>query len=241
MSARQKDLLKHIYYPESDGEPMGETDKHIELIIDLRLTLREFFQAEEFVYVGSNLMFYYVEGDPTKSISPDVFVARGVGKHARRTYLLWEEGQPPNVAFEISSRKTRKDDLTWKKQLYAWIGVQEYFIFDPEYKLTPPLRAFRLRGRELIEEVVTGNRVFSAELGLELINDGQTLRLFNPRTNELLRTPDEEVIARHQAEARLAQEAVKRHQAEDRATDAEARAARLADRLRALGIDPDQL
>jgi hypothetical protein len=35
MSARQKDLLKHIEYPESDGQPMGETDKHRQLMIDL--------------------------------------------------------------------------------------------------------------------------------------------------------------------------------------------------------------
>lgn len=212
MSARQKDLLKYIEYPESGGKPMGETDKHILLMMALRFALDEFFKATEQVYVGSNLMCYYVEGDMTKSVSPDVFVVRGADKGDRRVYKFWEE-PIPNVVLEISSRKTRKDDLHSKKDLYAWLGVREYFIFDPEYKLKPPLRAFRLRGQELMEEVVVGNRVWSEELGLELVNDGKTLHLFNPRTGEYLRTPMEEA----------------------------ARAARLAAKLRELGIDPDQV
>ena len=220
MSARQKDILKNIEYPESDGNPMAETDKHIQQMIDLRFALREFFRDQSAVYVGSNLLLYYVEGDFTKSVAPDVFVTRGVANHDRRTYLLWEERQAPQVVFEISSRATKNDDLQWKKQLYGWLGVQEYFIFDPEYKLKPPLRAFRWHNRELIEEVVSNHRVASVELGLELVNDGKSLRLFNPQTGEFLRTSAEETVARQKAENR---------------------ADRLAAKLRELGIDPDHL
>jgi hypothetical protein len=86
-------------------------------------------------------------------------------------------------------------------------------LFDPESKLKPPLRAFRLRRAELVEELVRQNRVVSHELGLELVNDGHTLRLWNPARGEFLRTPAEEA----------------------------ARADRLAAKLRALGLDPDQL
>jgi hypothetical protein len=50
--------------------------------------------------------------------------------------------------------------------LYAWLGVREYFVFDPEAKLRALLRAFRLHGTELIEEMVVGQRVMCAELGL---------------------------------------------------------------------------
>ena len=238
MSARQKDLLKHIYYPESDGQPMGETDKHILLLMNLRFILDMFFWATPQVYVGSNLMCYYVEGHPKKSISPDVFVVRGAEKGERRVYKFWEE-PAPQVVFELSSRKTRKADLTEKKDIYAWLGVREYFVFDPEYKLKPPLRAFRLRGQELVEEIVTGNRVISHELGLELVNDGLTLRLYNPQTNEFLRTAAEEYVASQEAEDRVAQAQAQAAQAQARATQAEDRAAYLAARLRALGIDPD--
>ena len=233
MSARQQDLRKHIYYPESDGQPMGETDKHIQLMIDLRMALQTFFLADEQVYVGSNLMCYYVEGDTSQSISPDVFVVRGAAKHERRVYKFWEE-PAPNVVLEISSRKTRKEDLGKKKDLYAWLGVREYFVFDPEYKLQPPLRAFRLHGSDLVAEIVTNNRVWSAELGLELVNNGTTLRLWTPQTSEFLRTPAEEAAARYV-------EAAARQEAEARAEEEAARAARLAAKLRALGLDPDQL
>jgi Uma2 family endonuclease len=226
MSARQQDILRPIDYPESDGQPMGETDKHILLMFTFRFMLDEYFRTTERIYVGSNLMCYYIEGDPTKSISPDVFVVRGAAKGERRVYKFWEE-PAPNVVLEISSRKTRKDDLGKKKDLYAWLGVREYFVFDPEYKLQPPLRAFRLHGTDLVEEMVLGNRAMSNELGLELVNDGHTLRLWNPLASEYLRTPAEEAAAR-QAEATARQEA-------------ETRAARLAAKLRELGLDPDEL
>ncbi len=212
MSARQKDLLRQIEYPESDGKPMGETDKHIQLMIDLRMALQTFFLADEQVYVGSNLMCYYEENNPKASISPDVFVVRGAAKHERRVYKFWEE-PVPQVVLEISSRKTRKEDFGKKKDLYAWLGVREYFVFDPEARLRAPLRAFRLHGTDFVEEIVTGNRVLSEELGLELVTTENTLRLFNPRTKEFLRTPAEEA----------------------------ARANRLAAKLRELGLDPNQL
>ncbi len=225
MSARQKDLLRQVEYPESDGQPMGETDKHILLMMYLRFALDEYFRTTERVYVGSNLMCYYVEGDPTKSVSPDVFVVRGAEKGERRIYKFWEE-PTPNFVLEISSRKTRKEDFGKKKELYAWLGVREYFVFDPEARLRAPLRAFRLRGDELVEEIVSQNRVFSHELGLELVNTGQTLRLWNPATKEFLRTPAEEAAGRQAAE--IARQV------------AETRAARLAAKLRELGLDPDQ-
>lgn len=197
-----EDFVEEIDYPESDGEPMAETDPHIQQIVDLRSSLRDFFRNAREVYVGSNLLLYYVEDDPGKCVAPDVFVVRGVGKQSRRTYKLWEEKRAPNVVIEVSSRKTKKEDLGWKKQLYAWLDVKEYFIFDPEYQLKPPLRAFRLRGREYVEEAVTGGRVRSDELKLDLVNTGKSLRLFDSRTGQFLPTPDENADARREAEER---------------------------------------
>jgi Uma2 family endonuclease len=181
-------------------------------MVNLIESLQTYFALDPNLYVSGNLMCYYVEGDLTQSIAPDVFVVRGAAKHERRIYKFWEE-PAPNVVLEISSKKTRQADLGEKKDLYAWLGVREYFVFDPEYKLKPPLRAFRLRRANLVEELVRHNRVVSHELGLELVNDGHTLRLWNPVRGEFLRTPAEEA----------------------------ARAARLAAKLRALGLDPDQL
>jgi Uma2 family endonuclease len=198
---------------------MGETDTHRKLMMALIETLEAFFLNEPKVYVSGNLMCYYEENNPKASISPDVFVVRGVAKHERRIYKFWEE-PAPQVVLEISSKKTRKEDFGKKKDIYAWLSVREYFVFDPEAKLRAPLRAFRLRGAELVEERVVGQRVMSAELGLELVQTEGTLRLINPRTKTFLLTPAESYV-----------------RAEQEAT----RAARLAAKLRALGFDPEQL
>jgi Uma2 family endonuclease len=72
----------------------------------------------------------------------------------------------PTIGLGKPSKKTRKDDFGKKKDIYAWLGVREYFVFDPKAKLRAPLCAFRLHGTELIEEMVVGPRVMSYELGL---------------------------------------------------------------------------
>lgn len=84
-----------IYYPERDGKPTGETDFNIQTITYLYQTLSAFFSSETDVKVLADIMFYYEEGNPRKVFSPDVMVVKGVGKHPRRTYKLWEEKQFP--------------------------------------------------------------------------------------------------------------------------------------------------
>jgi hypothetical protein len=41
------------------------------------------------------MLFYYKEENPAACVAPDVFVVQGVSKGERRTYKLWEQGQPP--------------------------------------------------------------------------------------------------------------------------------------------------
>ena len=135
-SPRQPLGEKVVYYPESDGEPMGETDWHIRLILEFFSILETHFHQQSDVKVFADIMFYYEEGNPRKCISPDVMVVKGVGKHLRRVFKLWEENAP-DVVFEISSRRTWRDDLQKKYTLYENMGVKEYYIFDPEYKYLP--------------------------------------------------------------------------------------------------------
>lgn len=194
MSAVLK-LKKHeeIYYPESDGKPMGETDWHITTISYLYQALKAYFSSVSDVKILADIMFYYDEGNPRKVFSPDVAVVKGVGNHPRRTYKLWEEKQFPQVIFEISSRSTWGEDLNKKWFLYQQFGVKEYYIFDPEYDYLPePLVAYRVKRGELKQVAVKNHRIFSEELGLEIVDTGEGLRLFNPTTKEFLGTLGEE-------------------------------------------------
>lgn len=189
-----------VHYPESDGKPIGETDTHIDLLIYLREALSDYFRDDPNVYVAGNLFLYYEEGDPKQVVSPDVFVVKGVPKQDRRIYKLWEEGEAPDVVFELTSQSTRKEDWGPKKGIYEMLGVQEYFIFDPltDY-LEPRLVGFRLSdwGYRRIEDTAP---LKSQVLGLELHVEGERLRLIDPRTGDKLLTPLEAQEARRQAE-----------------------------------------
>jgi len=100
-----------IYYPDSDGQPMAETDFHRNLILELIKTLEIFFAESPEVYVTGNIMFYYVEHDPKQVVSPDVMVFFGVPKGERRSYKTWEENDVvPSVVIEISSLGTWSKD-----------------------------------------------------------------------------------------------------------------------------------
>lgn len=209
-----------VYYPESDGKPMGETDTHITLLTYLREALLDYFRADPNVYVAGNLFLYYKEGDPTQVVAPDVFVVKGAPRGDRRIYQVWKEGKGPDVVFELTSRSTRKEDWGTKKKLYQKLRVTEYFIFDPlkEYQ-EPRLVGFRLGawGYRQMED----DPLFSQVLGLELRVEGELLRLIDPTTGEKLLTPLEaqaarrlESTARRQAEAVAASEAQARRQAE---------------------------
>lgn len=182
-----------IFYPESDGEPMAETDFHAKLLIYLRNALEMFFAAREDVYVTGNIMFYYAEGEPAEVISPDVMVCFGIPKGDRRSYKTWEETDVvPSVIIEISSRGTWKKDRIEKRLLYEMLGVKEYFIFNPlDLKLEFPFLAFRLENGEFDSVKIENQRVKSEVLGLELVVEGKTLRLFDPAANEFLKTTEE--------------------------------------------------
>jgi Uma2 family endonuclease len=197
----KRDLATKTEYPETDGKPMAETDTHARLMIDLRFALDQFFRDDPDVYVSGNLLIYYEQGNPKKRVAPDVFVVRGVHKGNRRIYKLWEEGRAPDVVFEISSRQTWREDMYDKWRVYEQLGIKEYFIFDPEYDyLMEPLLGWCLEEGQYAPLELSQGRLHSEALGLELVDTGATLRLWDPRSSKFLSTPDEESDA-HRADA----------------------------------------
>lgn len=226
--------LTEITYPEADGEPMAETDNHRDEMTDALLhPLKERYRNDPMVYISGNLFFYYEQGNPQACVAPDVFVVFGVEKKRRRIYQLWKEGKAPDVAFELTSEKTRKNDPGDKRLIYEQLGVREYFIFDPlrDY-LKPPLQGFRLTGAYYtpLSPKPLGDddwELFSETLGLFLRTDGDTLRLFDPQTNQYLLNRGEESEVRRQAEHLAEIEAAARQHAEQRLKEAEAELVRL--------------
>jgi len=203
-----------IEYPESDGKPVGETDWHISVILYLRAALRFFFRHVDDLYVAADMLFYYEEGNPQLSKAPDVFVVKGINKEDRATYKLWEEGAVPCVIFEITSRSTRWQDVGEKKGLYEYLGVREYFLFDPlnEY-LKPQLQGFRLvNGSYQPINLAADGTLYSQELNLLLEPQSRKLRLVDAKTGEIIPSL-EEAAERAEIEAERAQAEAERAQA----------------------------
>ncbi len=202
--------LKEIEYPESDGRPMGETDVHWRWMVLIRNLLEWRYRGQR-VYVGSDLLVYYVEGDPKQYVVPDDFVVKDCEPGLRRTFKIWEERRSPNVVFEVTSRKTRRKDQHRKPEVYARIGVNELFLYDPtEDYLDPPLQGVRfVQGERVpIAPDETGG-LECRELGLVLrLEEGQ-LVMEDARSGERLLTEAEAAWAQQQAEqaAREAAEA----------------------------------
>jgi len=258
LSARSRlpRAARPVEYPVSDGKPMAETDWHWDDMVDVAHMLKARYRDAPDACVASNMFVYYVEGDPKKVFAPDVYVVFGAPKRKRRMYKLWEEGVPPAVVFEMTSRKTRREDIGSTQDVCARLGVDEYFLHDPEHDyLRPPLQGFRLdRASGAYHPMApdTGGGLVSERLGLRLWDDGGVLALADRTTQERLLRPSELAELRRaltrderMAQRRAGRERAARLAAEARALDeraarevAEADLARLraeVERLRGAG------
>ena len=182
-----------IEYPTSDGEPMGETDLHRHMMIDLIEALQIHFLPQNDVYASGNLLLLYEQGKPNSHVSPDVLIATGIPQGERENYKIWEEGKAPDLIIEVTSKSTKIRDVGFKKGLYEALGVREYLLFDPrnEY-LKPRFQVYRLEG-DLYVRVLAPEKTgyVSLSTGLEFRVVDNRLRIFDSPAGNLLLTPKE--------------------------------------------------
>jgi Uma2 family endonuclease len=241
-----------VVYPDSDGEPKADNTDQFDFIHtfkgNLDLLLPDF--------VAGDHLWYPVEGRPDVRVAPDIYVALGRPKGPRGSYKQWEEGGvAPQVVFEWWSPNNDFGQQARKLQFYQRHGVQEFYTFD---QVRQAFNAF-LREEDELAPVATDEGVVSPLLGIRLAVVDGALRAWHPdgrpfRTMSELdaerRTAEQAQQAAEQAQqaaeqaqqaAEQAQQAAEQaQQAAEQALAAErARGQALADRLRALGIDPD--
>jgi len=196
---------REIVYPESDGEPMAETEFHLDETIYLIEALREWFRATPDAYVCGDMFLYFKQGDPRSVVSPDVFLVKGVSKRKRRVYKFWEEGgRGPCLVVEVTSDSTRDEDLVRKKSLYERLGVEEYVLYDPlgDY-LEPRIQGFRLAGgRYKPISPETDGSLISRTAGVTFRMEGSQIRLVETASGRPFLRYEEltDSIARLQAE-----------------------------------------
>ena len=213
-----------VEYPFSDGKMIAELPKHGDAILYALATLRNWFARHDRVQVGASIFLYYQEGDNTKRVTLDLFVARGLEAMPEYSYKLWEAGRPPTLVLEAASHSTEDGDWREKRDLYALIGVEEYWRFHPTGSLEGAERAgTRLEGGTLQELEYkpllarTDGSIRSEVLGLDVRVDerpgsSHLLRFRDPKTGQDLLT-FEELEQRRQAAERARQEAEREYRA----------------------------
>ncbi len=175
------------YYPVEFEDEMGETAFHFKLITLFYGLLDAYFSTPNNALVAANMMVYYEKGNTKRWLAPDIFVCFGVENHLRRVFKVWEEGVFPQVVFEIASENTFENDLGGKRLDYARLGVEEYYLLDPEREYLPsPLMAFHRQNGRLLSANVENKRILSPLLNLEIVDTDRSFRLFNPQTQEFL-------------------------------------------------------
>jgi Uma2 family endonuclease len=180
-------IASPIYYPCGDGQPVAETFDHFYVIMITIAVLRQYLQDEQACILG-NQYLYYEEGASNKRCAPDVMVIFGVEPGSRDNYKIWEEGEIPRVAFEITSPSTKKEDDGFKKDLYEEIGILEYWQFDPKGEwIKEKLRGFQLVDGAYVP-IVSGQ---SNGLGLRLEVDGSLISFYRLDNGTKLLIPDE--------------------------------------------------
>ena len=235
MARHIEDEVKYYYDSHSTQEDlMGETSFHADLVNYLLDVLRWFFQGQRCA-IYDNLNFYQTANPDEYPIAPDIAVIQGIAHRPVRSWRVGTSGPAPQVVFEIASAETWKKDLLEKPAKYARMGVQEYFACDPHEFPLPASRNRRLFGWQLDQDSQTmremppgrNGALWSHHLQSWLVPDGATLRLYDDN-GQMRLTYGEAEAQQRQLEAQRADAAVRQAQA-------------LAEKLRSLGIDPDQI
>lgn len=203
-------------YPDSDGQPMADNTKQFRWIVLIKENLDYLFLEDETVFVAGDLLWYPVEGRPDIRVAPDVLVAFGRPKGDRGSYRQWQEDNiAPQVVFEILSPGNTTKEMIQKSLFYNHYGVEEYYIYNPDTN--------ELTGLERREGTLTAIEAMdgwlSPRLGVRFELGPSTLNLYDGQ-GQLFLTPVE---------------------LRQRAEQEKSRADRLAAKLKALGVDPEEV
>ncbi len=207
-----------------EDEPL-ESDWHVVQIFLLQNVVNQHFAGRTDFFCGGNMFIYYsleqvesVRKGRTTYKGPDFFVVKNVdGLKPRSGWVVWEEGgRYPDVIVELVSPTTQKKDKEDNLRFYAeTFGTEEYFWYDPDHD---ELRGYRLVGG--VYQPIEPNEqgwLWSEQLGAYIGTwDGIYWRR-NRRWVRLYRE-DGSLIP-----------------------TSEERAERLAQRLRELGVDPEEI
>jgi Uma2 family endonuclease len=241
-----RETLPTMYdLPSENPEEPGLPDEfHYHQPHLLSLTFRPSNYSPEEVFNIGNMNLYYDWRHDLRYKRPDWFAVVGVSRlyenqDLRLSYVMWQEIVPPMVMVELLSPGTEKEDLGLSKRVRSepptkWevyeqiLRVPYYIVFD---RYSDELKAFALMAGSYQELDLTEAKIWmpQLELGLGLWSgtyEGITrtwLRWYDAQGNWILTPAEEKAVVEEQLKAERS------------------RSERLAELLRAQGIDPDSI
>jgi Uma2 family endonuclease len=229
-------------------EPEMESSAHYFQLMLLVSCLDWLWQDRQDYFIGANLTVYFSR-EQLKNRDfrgPDLFVVKNVVQGLRPSWVVWEEdGRYPDLIIELLSESTADSDRGLKKELYqSRFRTPEYFWYSPT---TYEFMGWRLVGHTY-EEIASNaqgwrwSEELELYLGVATTNNKTWLCYFTADGQKVL-TPSEiakQGITDLQEEQKNSQrERLRADQEHFRAEQEQLKNQRLADRLRALGINPD--
>lgn len=215
--------------PCSDDTPVDNEDQNF-LPNVLLFLLQSIWKERMDWYFGVDMAIYHTTGvSPKVPVVPDAFLSVGVerkkGGKSRRSYATWEENEiVPILTLEMVSHAPG-GEYDEKMSIYQRLGVLYYIIYNPEFWRRDghqPFEVYKLVNGSYKLQI--GEPYWMPEIGLGI---GRVQGVFNGIEQEQLAWYDE-----HHQRYLTAEELAARERL---------RAEQLAEYLRSLGFDPDNL
>ena len=243
--------LKSIEYPESDGLPMADNTLQYRWIVTIQGGIDALYQDDPSIFVAGDLLWYPVKGNNKIRVAPDIMVAFNRPKGDRGSYLQWKENNiTPQIVFEILSPGNSKSEMAKKWQFYNYYGVEEYYLYDPQKN---DLKGWLRKNKDL-EFITSINNWISPQLKIKFVLTESLLEIYRPDGEKFLSYVELEkerqlAVKERQKAVEEKQKAVEERQlALQKAVEekqlanlAEEKAKRLAEKLKELGINPDDI
>ncbi|NWJ98609.1 MAG: Uma2 family endonuclease, partial [Chloroflexi bacterium] len=195
MTTKPNRIERYYETHEWEGDEVGQGRLHFVVIKYLVAVIEWLFYGQA-VGVMSDVYIFQTTEYKEAPLSPDLVVVDGLNLESAETeekpsYQIGEDGPPPRVVIEVSSKSTWLDDLNpkGKRNKYFAVGIPEYFVFDPQQTTLwrdSWAKCNRLVGwrrnpltgeyEELVKDEV--GRLWSEELQSWLVVEGRYLRLY---------------------------------------------------------------
>ncbi|MDB9527179.1 Uma2 family endonuclease [Oscillatoria sp. CS-180] len=232
--------------PCSDDIPVDNEDQN--LLPNLLLFVLASLWAERMDwYFGVDMAIYHTTGvNPRVPVVPDAFLSLGVERRkasrdgkGRLSYATWEEdGTVPILVLEMVSQ-TPGGEYDEKLEIYRQLGVLYYVLYNPGHwqrDQHQPFEVYKLEAGEY--QLQLGEPYWMPEVGLGL---GRAQQLVGGIELEVLLWHDQQGQPYLVPEEELKQMRTQLKALQQQAEAERQRATRMADYLRSLGVDPDNL